>query len=82
MDAGVSMVCRGKKLKEGYSNCWGRLLLKRKNCHPGLLKNMVCSPGGTTIAGIKRLELSGFRGIVMDGIEAASQRAKNNRAEE
>ncbi|NLJ48403.1 MAG: pyrroline-5-carboxylate reductase [Candidatus Atribacteria bacterium] len=84
MDAGVSIGLPWEKsLKMVIQTMLGTASwLKRKNCHPGLLKNMVCSPGGTTIAGIKRLELSGFRGIVMDGIEAASQRAKNNRAEE
>ena len=38
--------------------------------HPGVLKDMVCSPGGTTIEGIRALEKGGVRGSVMDAIEA------------
>lgn len=45
--------------------------------HPGELKDMVTSPGGSTIAGIKSLEEDGFRGIVMDAIAAASERSRH-----
>ena len=44
--------------------------------HPGELKDMVCSPGGTTIAGIKALESGGFRSSVMGAVQAAWQRAQ------
>ncbi len=37
--------------------------------HPGELKDMVCSPAGTTIAAVKVLEEKGFRGAVMDAME-------------
>ena len=42
--------------------------------HPGALKDAVCSPGGSTIAGVKTLEENGFRGAVMDCIAAAYHR--------
>lgn len=45
--------------------------------HPGELKDMVCSPAGTTIEAVKVLEERGFRGIVMDAIEACVNKSKN-----
>lgn len=43
--------------------------------HPGVLKDMVTSPGGTTIAGLHALERGGVRGALMDAVEAATRRA-------
>lgn len=45
--------------------------------HPGELKDMVCSPGGTTIEAVKVLEEKGFRGTVMDAVEACIEKSKN-----
>ena len=42
--------------------------------HPGQLKDNVCSPGGSTIAGVKALEDGAFRATVMNCIQAATKR--------
>ena len=44
--------------------------------HPGELKDMVCSPGGTTIQGVRVLEEKGMRGAVMDALAAVVERTK------
>jgi len=44
--------------------------------HPGVLKDMVTSPAGTTITGLHVLEQGGFRGLVMAAVEAAAKRAQ------
>ncbi len=44
--------------------------------HPGELKDMVCSPGGTTIEGVKVLEECGFRGAIMDCMDAVIEKTK------
>jgi pyrroline-5-carboxylate reductase len=43
---------------------------------PAVLKGMVTSPGGTTIAGLHVLEESGLRGAVMTAVDRASKRSK------
>jgi pyrroline-5-carboxylate reductase len=43
--------------------------------HPGALKDMVASPGGTTIEGIAVLEAKGFRSAAMEAVYAAFQKA-------
>jgi pyrroline-5-carboxylate reductase len=44
--------------------------------HPGALKDMVASPGGTTIEGLCELEKGGFRGTVINAVRAAAEKSR------
>ena len=47
------------------------------NMHPGQLKDMVCSPAGTTIQAVHVLEDKGMRGAVMDAMKACLDKSRN-----
>ncbi len=51
-----------------------KLMLETKK-HPGELKDMICSPAGTTIEGIRVLEEKSFRGTVMNAVKATFDKA-------
>lgn len=51
-------------------------LMLESGKHPGELKDMVCSPGGTTIQGVRVLEERGMRGAVMDALASCVEKAK------
>ena len=49
-------------------------LMTASGKHPGALQAEVCSPAGTTIAGVRALEQHGFRAAAMDAVIAAYER--------
>ena len=53
----------------------GKLCLET-GVHPAVLKDMVCSPGGTTIEGVKALEEAGLRNAVIKSVDAAAEKTK------
>ena len=51
-------------------------LLLQTHEHPAILRDKVTSPGGTTIAGLYALEKEGFRGTLMNAVDAATARSR------
>lgn len=52
------------------------MLVKESGEHPALLRDKVCSPGGTTIAAIRVLEERGLRAMMMEAVGRATLRSK------
>lgn len=52
-----------------------RLVLDSRE-HPGMLKDRVASPGGTSMAGLHELERGGLRAALISAVEAAAQRSR------
>ena len=52
-------------------------LLLETGKHPGELKDMVCSPAGSTIQAVRVLEEKGFRGAVTDAVIACIEKSRS-----
>ena len=66
---------RGKAMEYAAMTMAGAAqMYLQTHTHPGALKDAVCSPGGSTIAGIRALEQHGFRGAAMDCVIATYHR--------
>ena len=77
-DAGVKMgLPRSIALLLSTQTCLGAAkMVSETGEHPAKLKDMVTSPGGTTISGLHSLEAGGLRTTIMDAVEAATRRSK------
>jgi pyrroline-5-carboxylate reductase len=79
---GDEAVAAGMPRKQAYefaarSVLGSAKLMLETGKHPGELKDMVCSPGGTTIQAVKVLEEKGMRAAVMDAMEACIVKSRN-----
>ena len=77
-DGGVaSGLPREIALQLATQTVWGTAtLVKETGTHPGVLKDRVTSPGGTTIAGVAKLESLGFRSALIEAVKIATARSK------
>ena len=62
---------RDKAMAYACQTLIGSAQMIQGGMHPGQLKDAVCSPGGTTIAGVNALEDGTFRGATMNAVKAA-----------
>jgi pyrroline-5-carboxylate reductase len=74
--AGIKL---GIPAKDAYKLAAGTLegsalMVDKTGKHPAKLRDEVCSPGGTTIEGVATLEKKGFGGIVMEAVEASTEK--------
>ena len=77
-DAGVKVGLsrRTSQLLAAQTLLGSAKLLLETNEHPGKLKDMVTSPGGTAITGLHTLEHGGVRTTLMNAVEAATRRSR------
>jgi pyrroline-5-carboxylate reductase len=77
-DAGVKMGLsrREARILSSQTVMGAAKMLLETKIHPGELKDMVTSPGGTAIAGLHTLEKGGLRTTLINAVEAATNRSK------
>ena len=78
-DGGVTCgLPRGKAVEYAAQMLLGTAeLILQSGQHPGALKDAVCSPGGSTIQGVRTLEEQGMRGAVMDAVISAFEKNRD-----
>lgn len=75
-------VIQGMPRKQAYAFAAQAVLGSAKmvletGMHPGELKDMVCSPAGTTIEGVRVLEKAGMRSAVIEALNACAEKGKH-----
>ena len=79
-DAGVKHgLSREAALRLAAQTCvgTGKMVLRGGEAnHPAVIKDKVCSPGGTSIAGVSELEANGFRSSIFAAVSAAVERGR------
>ena len=77
-DGGVKQgLPRSTAYRLAAQTCLGTAkMILEQGIHPGALKDMVTSPGGTTIEGCEALERGGMRGAVIDCINKAAEKSR------
>ena len=75
-DGGVACgLPRAQAIELAAQMLTGAAALVLRGAHPGVLKDQVCSPGGTTIQGVRALEKGGLRSAVMEAVIAAYEKS-------
>lgn len=67
--------CPASHLSPSWFQGAGKMILETGE-HPAVLRNAVCTPGGTTICAVHELEKGAFRATVMNAVEAATTRSR------
>ncbi|WP_297635609.1 pyrroline-5-carboxylate reductase [uncultured Clostridium sp.] len=71
-------IARDKAYKMAAQSVLGSAkMVLETGMHPGVLKDMVCSPGGTTIAAVAELEEKGIRNTMISAIDKCAEKSKN-----
>ena len=74
--AGAGPVMVGRDLHPAQTVLGAAKMVLETGQHPGALKDMVTSPGGTTIEGLHELEKGKLRGTVISAVRAATEKSK------